>query len=629
MSKTRMILVVLLVCMCGVPAIAADPPGREKYLVMAKRYLFTQPNASAPPALIGDEEIGRLGGTVEYRSYDRLVVSLPRPAVEAVRRHGSVWYVQRAVKGPQPVVTPAAAVAGSPTQTALRAPGTALRPVTQATWNSWTYLYDGSGNVTNIGGPTDPVHNVYVYDSLSRIKQANLGTNTEIYTYDRFGNLTQRETNGTAFPVNIDPTNNRLIGATYDPAGNLATYGVESYAYDPFNMLRQSSSQGPQPDRYVYTAGDQRIGLWRGDYWLWSFRDASGKVIRQYESVHSRPNVIWRWVEDYVYRDGVLLGAERPAELGGRRHFHLDHLGTPRLITGENGLTVSQHDYFPFGNEITALRQETPNGFDREEPMKFTGHERDFTGGTMTENTNYLDYMHARSTNPGLGRFLSVDPVIDQRRAVRNPQMWNRYAYVINNPIRYTDPTGRELPYDPHLLTPPNETPGQAVMAGGAAGLFLGAMVLAPEIVPVIGALTTAFLSNPAAFTNAADALLSPSGSSGVPVVASEETAWRAVVAGSEKIAGFSIEGTKGLVGTTFNRNIFGLWADTKGATSIGGLFRAIEGEAREAGAKRISIVGSYIINPKLFNATIAERYGYTFRKINDETIVLWKDLTK
>lgn len=43
----------------------------------------------------------------------------------------------------------------------------------------------------------------------------------------------------------------------------------------------------------------------------------------------------------------------------------------------------------------------------------------------------------------GTGRFLSVDPVLDQKLALSNPQAWNRYAYVRNNPINKTDPTGR------------------------------------------------------------------------------------------------------------------------------------------------------------------------------------------
>jgi hypothetical protein len=52
-------------------------------------------------------------------------------------------------------------------------------------------------------------------------------------------------------------------------------------------------------------------------------------------------------------------------------------------------------------------------------------------------------YAAASTTNAsGLGRFLSVDPVVDEERSLANPQGWNRYAYALNNPLRYTDPTG-------------------------------------------------------------------------------------------------------------------------------------------------------------------------------------------
>lgn len=52
-------------------------------------------------------------------------------------------------------------------------------------------------------------------------------------------------------------------------------------------------------------------------------------------------------------------------------------------------------------------------------------------------------YERAGTTNAsGLARFLSVDPIVDEARSLTNPQGWNRYAYALNNPLRYTDPTG-------------------------------------------------------------------------------------------------------------------------------------------------------------------------------------------
>ena len=54
----------------------------------------------------------------------------------------------------------------------------------------------------------------------------------------------------------------------------------------------------------------------------------------------------------------------------GIRHYHLDHLGTPRLITDRCGTAKATHAYLPFGEEATATNQDS-------EAMKFTGHERD------------------------------------------------------------------------------------------------------------------------------------------------------------------------------------------------------------------------------------------------------------
>jgi RHS repeat-associated protein len=65
----------------------------------------------------------------------------------------------------------------------------------------------------------------------------------------------------------------------------------------------------------------------------------------------------------------------------------------------------------------------------------FTGQERDTETG--------LDYFGARYYRANVGRFTTVDPVLDQQTALADPQRWNRYAYVTNNPLKYTDPDGK------------------------------------------------------------------------------------------------------------------------------------------------------------------------------------------
>jgi RHS repeat-associated protein len=108
------------------------------------------------------------------------------------------------------------------------------------------------------------------------------------------------------------------------------------------------------------------------------------------------------------------------------------------LITDSAGVQKYAYDYYAFGKDA-AFNTGDP------EALHFTGHERDYNSGTAAPNTDYLDYMHARYYSSNLGRFLSVDPVIDVKVAMANPQAWNRYSYVRNNPLRFTDPTGKYL----------------------------------------------------------------------------------------------------------------------------------------------------------------------------------------
>ncbi|MGH9782813.1 MAG: RHS repeat-associated core domain-containing protein [Terriglobia bacterium] len=107
-------------------------------------------------------------------------------------------------------------------------------------------------------------------------------------------------------------------------------------------------------------------------------------------------------------------------------YYHLDHLGSPRVILNTAGQVVSKHHYMPFGEEAPTVAMDSSN------KRHFTGHERDSETG--------LDYMMARYYSSSLARFMAVDPGNDT--GLEDPQSWNVYAYVRNNPMRGTDPTG-------------------------------------------------------------------------------------------------------------------------------------------------------------------------------------------
>jgi len=106
--------------------------------------------------------------------------------------------------------------------------------------------------------------------------------------------------------------------------------------------------------------------------------------------------------------------------------LHADHLGSVRMTSFLDGSVGSYHTYEPFGWEV-------PRGYISNNTHRFTGHERDEKTG--------LDYMLARYYGSNQARFLSVDPLASSADPAV-PQSWNRYAYVRNNPVGRTDPTG-------------------------------------------------------------------------------------------------------------------------------------------------------------------------------------------
>jgi RHS repeat-associated protein len=75
--------------------------------------------------------------------------------------------------------------------------------------------------------------------------------------------------------------------------------------------------------------------------------------------------------------------------------------------------------------------------------LQFAGKERDQETGTA--GWQPFDYFGARYYQSQTGRFTSPDPLMTLEENLFDPQRWNRYSYVRNNPLRYTDPDGRTL----------------------------------------------------------------------------------------------------------------------------------------------------------------------------------------
>jgi RHS repeat-associated protein len=146
--------------------------------------------------------------------------------------------------------------------------------------------------------------------------------------------------------------------------------------------------------------------------------------------------------KQYVYGASGLLAT---IEGSATKYLTPDHLGTPRIVTDGAGAVVGRHDYFPFGEEIYAGmsgRDATTQKYQQQPPSppQADGVRQQFTGYEHDDESD-LDFAQARYYSSAQGRFTSTDPLLSSSD-VESPQSWNRYAYVLNNPLLYTDPLG-------------------------------------------------------------------------------------------------------------------------------------------------------------------------------------------
>ncbi len=103
-----------------------------------------------------------------------------------------------------------------------------------------------------------------------------------------------------------------------------------------------------------------------------------------------------------------------------------DHLGSTRAVLNSSGAKVYDVDYYPYGTAAYSSGSTT-------NLYEFTGYETDTESGT-----NYAVFRNQSGT---LGRFLRPDPY-DGSYNITEPKSLNRYSYVGNRPLMFTDPQG-------------------------------------------------------------------------------------------------------------------------------------------------------------------------------------------
>jgi RHS repeat-associated protein len=140
-----------------------------------------------------------------------------------------------------------------------------------------------------------------------------------------------------------------------------------------------------------------------------------------------------RWT-NYLTAAGGLVGmhVENSDETVATRYFHKDHLGSIAVITDESGAVLERLSYDAWG------KRRYPNGSDDPAGSIASQTSRGFTGHEELDSVG-LVHMNGRVYDPLLARFGTPDPMTESPFST---QGWNRYSYVGNSPLNFTDPSG-------------------------------------------------------------------------------------------------------------------------------------------------------------------------------------------
>ncbi|HTE32646.1 MAG TPA: RHS repeat-associated core domain-containing protein, partial [Chryseolinea sp.] len=319
--------------------------------------------------------------------------------------------------------------------------------VTDATPNllKLKYKYNTGSNADNNGGLREQKITVpnagtdtgftatqaYAYDDLNRLLSAtetisSSQTWKQTFTYDRYGNrnFNTSGANTTTLPSSFNPdiynptistSTNRFSsgqGYTYDANGAVTQDAAgQRFGYDAESRQKEffeASNSGSSPDATsVYDGEGRRVKKVSATETTVFVYDASSKLVAEYSTAL--------------------------ATTPQTSYLTADHLGSPRVITDQNGAVTGRKDYAAFGDEtVTSQRTAGLSYNSLNVRQDYTGYQKEEGG---------LQYAQARFYNAMQGRFSSVDP-LTASASIRNPQTFNRYSYVLNSPYKFTDPLG-------------------------------------------------------------------------------------------------------------------------------------------------------------------------------------------
>ncbi len=307
------------------------------------------------------------------------------------------------------------------------------------------YSFDTIGNLTQRQDTIEGYTENFCYDNLNRLVNYALGASCtasgySTVAYDALGNITSKTGVGTySYPAagqarphavsSITGTVNGVVNPTYtyDADGNMTAGAGRTVTWTSFNMVAQIT-QGTTTVAFAYDSDHHRITQTIGGSSpsTTTYLNALGAMSEKYVVGST---TTWR---DYIQADGHIIAEKFSGGTTAMRYFVLDHLGSVAVVMDDAGTVLERLSYDAWG------QRRCSNG---------TGDASCFTGSSTTRgftNQEEMDEvglvnLNARLYDPVTGRFMSADPTVE---APFIPQDLNRYSYVGNNPLSFTDPTG-------------------------------------------------------------------------------------------------------------------------------------------------------------------------------------------
>ncbi|MGS2716851.1 SpvB/TcaC N-terminal domain-containing protein [Eionea flava] len=323
------------------------------------------------------------------------------------------------------------------------------------------YQYDGYKNVTTRHDHVNDIQEDFYYDRLDRLTRTDIASQlypstafngSQTQEYDVHGNITYKSDvghytygNGIASGAGIHaviattPTDGGSAGNAgavttyqYDANGNMVSGDGRTLAWSSFNkptlMTKDGRSAafsyGGDRSRYkkVNHLGDTTLYI--GQLYERLTKGGDGSVDEKH----------------YIYAGGSLVAEHIVSTAAGvqTRYLHKDALGSIDLVTDAYANVVDRRSFDAWG-QLRNLPWKDSEGINN--PLYLT--QLPFTNKAYTghENIQEVDLIHmnGRVYDARLARFMSADPHIQEGALT---QSYNRYSYVMNNPLKYTDPSG-------------------------------------------------------------------------------------------------------------------------------------------------------------------------------------------